>query len=108
LISKSEAKVDNPVTLNAPPTVTSLDTSTDALISTLEAKVDNPDTFKVSSSVCPLTSKLSKVPTEVRDELTTVVPRVVLFNTESEPVLNSPPTVTPRPMEDSNVFDVLL
>ena len=62
-----------------------------------EENVETPDTFKEFS-----------VPTEVSEEFTTVGPRVVLFNTESVPVLKSPPEVTPRPMDDSKVFEVLL
>ena len=56
----------------------------------------------------PLTLKFCNKPTEVNDEFVTVGPRVVLFNTESVPVLNSPPSVTPIPIEDSKVLEVLL
>ena len=56
----------------------------------------------------PATLRFVRVPTEVSEELTTVGPSVVLFSTESVPVLKSPPVVTPRPIEDSRVFALLL
>ena len=40
-----------------------------------------PETFTSSSSACPFTSRLPSVPTLVRDELTTLDPKVVALRT---------------------------
>ena len=56
----------------------------------------------------PVTSKSTNVPRVVNDELTTVGPRVVLFNTVFVPALNAPPSSTPRPIDDCNESDALL
>ena len=112
-------KVETPETLRSSNSVCP-STSISPLKSAAPANVETPDTLRSSNSVCPSTSisplasispvkvdtpdtfNSVRVPKLVSEELTTVGPRVVLFNTESVPVLNSPPSVTPSPIEDSN------